>query len=279
MDEQPVSRKPIQITDLARWKREGKRFAALTAYDYTTAAWLDQAGIPLLLVGDSLGGVILGHHLRDGAPDTIPVTLEDMIHHARAVSRAVTRALVVGDMPFLSYHLGLDDATRSAGRFLKEGRVQAVKLEGGGPVVEVVAHLVERGIAVMGHLGLTPQSAHAMGGLRAQGKTEVGAARIPSAFTGLEQAGAFAVVLEGMPAQLATELTATSSIPTIGIGAGAGCDGQVLVVHDMLGLKVGSVPKFVKRYANMGEEIIAAAAAYQSEVEAGVFPDPEHSYG
>jgi 3-methyl-2-oxobutanoate hydroxymethyltransferase len=279
VDEPRGARKPIQITDLARWKREGKRFAALTAYDYTTASWLDQAGIPLLLVGDSLGGVILGHHLRDGAPDTIPVTLDDMIHHARAVTRAVTRALVVGDMPFLSYHLGLDDATRSAGRFLKEAGVQAVKLEGGGPMVEVVAHLVERGIAVMGHLGLTPQSAHAMGGLRAQGKNDVGAARIRSAFTGLEQAGAFAVVLEGMPAQLAAELTASSSIPTIGIGAGSGCDGQVLVVHDMLGLKVGPVPKFVKRYANMGEEIAEAAARFQSEVEAGTFPDPEHTYG
>jgi 3-methyl-2-oxobutanoate hydroxymethyltransferase len=279
VDEPNVARKPIQITDFARWKREGKRFAALTAYDYTTASWLDRAGIPLLLVGDSLGGVILGHHLRDGAPDTIPVTLDDMIHHARAVSRAVSRALVVGDMPFLSYHLGLDDATRSAGRFLKEAGVQAVKLEGGGPMIEVVAHLVERGIAVMGHLGLTPQSAHAMGGLRAQGKSDVGAARIRSAFTGLEQAGAFAVVLEGMPAQLATELTASSSIPTVGIGAGAGCDGQVLVVHDMLGLKVGSVPKFVKRYANMGEEIVEAAARFQSEVEAGTFPDREHSYG
>lgn len=279
MDEQSVSRKPIQITDLARWKREGKRFAALTAYDYTTATWLDRAGIPVLLVGDSLGGVILGHHLRDGAPDTIPVTLDDMIHHARAVSRAVTRALVVGDMPFLSYHLGMDDATRSAGRFLKEGGVQAVKLEGGGPMIEVVAHLVERGIAVIGHLGLTPQSAHAMGGLRAQGKSEVAAARIRSALTGLEQAGAFAVVLEGMPAQLATELTASSSIPTIGVGAGAGCDGQVLVVHDLLGLTVGAVPKFAKRYANMGEEITEAAARFQSEVEAGTFPDPEHSYG
>jgi 3-methyl-2-oxobutanoate hydroxymethyltransferase len=279
VDEQSVSRKPIQITDLARWKREGKRFAALTAYDYTTATWLDRAGIPVLLVGDSLGGVILGHHLRDGAPDTIPVTLDDMIHHARAVSRAVTRALVVGDMPFLSYHLGMDDATRSAGRFLKEGGVQAVKLEGGGPMIEVVAHLVERGIAVMGHLGLTPQSAHAMGGLRAQGKSEVAAARIRSALTGLEQAGAFAVVLEAMPAQLATELTASSSIPTIGVGAGAGCDGQVLVVHDMLGLTVGAVPKFAKRYANMGEEIAEAAARFQSEVDAGMFPDPEHSYG
>jgi 3-methyl-2-oxobutanoate hydroxymethyltransferase len=279
VDEPKVARKPIQITDFARWKREGKRFAALTAYDYTTASWLDRAGIPLLLVGDSLGGVILGHHMRDGAPDTIPVTLDDMIHHARAVSRAVTRALVVGDMPFLSYHLGLDDATRSAGRFLKEGGVQAVKLEGGGPIIEVVAHLVERGIAVMGHLGLTPQSAHAMGGLRAQGKSDVGAARIRSAFAGLEQAGVFAVVLEGMPAQLATELTASSSIPTIGIGAGAGCDGQVLVVHDMLGLKVGPVPKFVKRYANMGEETVEAAARFQAEVEAGTFPDPEHTYG
>jgi 3-methyl-2-oxobutanoate hydroxymethyltransferase len=279
VDEPSISRKPIQITDLAKWKRESRRFAMLTAYDYTTATWLDRAGIPVLLIGDSLGGVILGHHLRDGAPDTIPVTLDEMIHHARAVSRGVRRALVVGDMPFLSYHLGLDDATRSAGRLLKEGGVQAVKLEGGGPMIEVVAHLVERGIAVMGHLGLTPQSAHALGGLHAQGRSEVGAARIRSALTSLEQAGAFAVVLEGIPAQLAADLTANSSIPTIGIGAGVGCDGQVLVVHDMLGLTLGPVPKFVKRFANMGEEISEAAARFQSEVEAGAFPDPEHSYG
>lgn len=279
MDDQSVARKPIQITDLTKWKREGKRFAMLTAYDYSTASWLDQAGIPILLVGDSLGGVMLGHRLRDGRHNTIPVTLDDMVHHAQAVARGAHRALLIGDLPFLSYHLGLDDATRSAGRLLKEGGMQAVKLEGGGPMIEVVAHLVERGIAVMGHLGLTPQSVHAMGGFRAQGRDAAGAGLIRDALTGLEQAGAFAVVLEGMPAALAGELTAASSIPTIGIGAGAACDGQVLVVHDMLGLTVGPVPKFVKRFAAQGEEMAAAASRFQAEVEAGTFPDPEHSYG
>ncbi|HVB13747.1 MAG TPA: 3-methyl-2-oxobutanoate hydroxymethyltransferase [Candidatus Dormibacteraeota bacterium] len=279
MDEQLVGRKPIQITDLAKWKRDGQRFAMLTAYDYTTACWLDQAGIPVLLVGDSLGGVMLGHRLRDGGYDTIPVTLDEVIHHAKAVARGTRRALLVGDLPFLSYHLGLDDATRSAGRLLQEGAMQAVKLEGGGPMLEVVAHLVERGIPVMGHLGLTPQSVHALGGLRVQGRGEAQAARIREALTGLEQAGAFAVVLEGIPAELAGELTAAASIPTIGIGAGAACDGQVLVVHDMLGLTVGPVPKFVKRFAALGEEMAAAASRFQAEVEAGTFPDPGHGYG
>jgi 3-methyl-2-oxobutanoate hydroxymethyltransferase len=279
MDDHLAGRKPIQITDLARWKREGKRFAVLTAYDYTTASWLDQAGIPVLLVGDSLGGVMLGHRLRDGSPDTIPVTLEDVIHHARAVARGASRALLVGDLPFLSYQLGLDDATRSAGRLLKEGAMQAVKLEGGGPMIEVAAHLVERGIPVMGHVGLTPQRVHAMGGLRAQGRDEAGAALIREAVTGLEQAGAFSVVLEGIPSELAAELTADTSMPTIGIGAGAACDGQVLVVHDMLGLTVGPAPKFVKQFAALGEEIAAAASRFQAEVEAGTYPDPEHSYG
>jgi 3-methyl-2-oxobutanoate hydroxymethyltransferase len=277
---EPASgRKPIQIGDLSKWKRAGKRFAMLTAYDYTTAAWLDQAGIPVLLVGDSLGGVVLGHRLRDGGPNTIPVTLDDMVHHAAAVGRGASHALLVGDLPFLSYRLGPEEATRSAGRLLQEAGMQAVKLEGGGPMLEVVHHLVERGIPVMGHLGLTPQSVHAMGGLRAQGKDDAGASRIREAMKGLEQAGAFAVVLEGIPSQLAAELTATSPLPTIGIGAGASCDGQVLVVHDMLGLTQGSVPKFVKRYASLGEEIAEAARQFQAEVEEGKFPDPEHSYG
>ncbi|MGA7173486.1 MAG: 3-methyl-2-oxobutanoate hydroxymethyltransferase [Candidatus Dormiibacterota bacterium] len=279
MDDHPTARKPIQITDLARWKRDGQRFAMLTAYDYTTAWWLDHAGIPVLLVGDSLGGVMLGHRLRDGGSNTIPVTLDDMLLHAKAVARGAHRALLIGDLPFLSYHLGLDDATRSAGRMLQEGGMQAVKLEGGGPMVEVVAHLVERGIPVMGHLGLTPQSVHAMGGFRAQGRDEPGAARIRDAVTSLEQAGAFGVVLEGIPAALAADLTANTSMPTIGIGAGASCDGQVLVVHDLLGLTVGPVPKFVKRFAQQGEEMAAAASDFQAEVEAGTFPGPEHTYG
>ncbi len=274
-----VARKPIETTDLAKWKRAGKRFAMLTAYDFTIASWLDQAGIPVLLVGDSLGGVMLGHQRRGGGFDTIPVTLDDMVHHCKAVARGAQRALLIGDLPFLSYHLGLDDATRSAGRLLKEGGMQAVKLEGGGPMIEVVAHLVALGIPVMGHLGLTPQRASAMGGMRPQGRDEAGAARIRDQVASLEQAGAFGVVLEGMPAALAADLTASTSMPTIGIGAGAACDGQVLVVHDMLGLTVGPVPKFVKRFANLGEEIVAAAGEYRQEVEAGTFPDPEHSYG
>ncbi|MGH7665866.1 MAG: 3-methyl-2-oxobutanoate hydroxymethyltransferase [Candidatus Dormibacteria bacterium] len=279
MDDPVTQRKPIQITDLSRWKREGRHFAMLTAYDYPTASWLDQAGIPVLLVGDSLGGVMLGHRLRDGGYDTVPVTLEAIIHHGQAVSRAIRHALVVGDLPFLSYHLGLDDATRSAGRLLKEAGVEAVKLEGGGPMIEVVAHLVERGIPVMGHLGLTPQRVHAMGGLRAQGKDSEGASRIRDAVLGLEQAGAFAVVLEGIPSALAAEITQVSALPTIGIGAGPGCDGQVLVVHDMLGLTVGPVPKFVKRFAELGPLIAAAAAQFQTEVESGAFPAPEQTYG
>jgi 3-methyl-2-oxobutanoate hydroxymethyltransferase len=279
MEEQQAPIRPVQITDLGRWKAEGRHFAMLTAYDYTTASWLDRAGIPVLLVGDSLGGTMLGHQLRDGGPDTLPVTLDEIIHHARAVARGARRALLVGDLPFLSYHLGLDDATRSAGRMLKEAGMQAVKLEGGGPMVEVVAHLVERGIPVMAHLGLTPQSVHAMGGLRVQGRDEQGAGRIRSALSAMEQAGAFAVVLEGMPAKLAAELTAGTHLPTIGIGAGPGCDGQVLVVHDMLGLTVGALPKFVKPFASLGKEIVAAARHFQREVEAGSYPDAEHSYG
>ncbi|MGH7643400.1 MAG: 3-methyl-2-oxobutanoate hydroxymethyltransferase [Candidatus Dormibacteria bacterium] len=279
MAEPSVNRKPIQTTDLIKWKREGQHFAMLTAYDYSTACWLDQAGIPVLLVGDSLAGVILGHQRRGGGFDTVPVTLDDMVHHCKAVARGSQTALLVGDLPFLSYHLGLDDATRSAGRLMKEGGMQSVKLEGGGPMIEVVSHLVERGIPVMGHLGLTPQTADAMGGFRAQGRDEAGAARIRDALTGLEQAGAFGVVLEGMPGALAAELTLATTVPTIGIGAGVGCDGQVLVLHDMLGLTVGPVPRFVKRYAALGDEIVAAAGRFQEEVAQGRFPDPEHSYG
>ncbi len=251
----------------------------LTAYDFTSAVWLDQAGIPVLLVGDSLGGVILGHRLRDGLFDTVPVTLDDMVHHCAAVTRAVRHALVVGDLPFLSYQLGLDEATRSAGRLLKEGGVQSVKLEGGGPMIEVVAHLVDRGIPVMGHLGLTPQRVHAMGGLRAQGKDADAADQLRESLRGLEQAGAFAVVLEGIPRALAAELTQAGALPTIGIGAGPTCDGQVLVLHDMLGLTAGPAPKFVKRFAELGPAMRQAAERFREEVEEGRYPDVEHSYG
>ncbi|MGH7610129.1 MAG: 3-methyl-2-oxobutanoate hydroxymethyltransferase [Candidatus Dormibacteria bacterium] len=270
--------RPVQVTDLARWKREGRRFAMLTAYDYTTARWLEQAGIPVLLVGDSLGGVLLGHRLRDGSPDTLPVTLEDMVRHCQAVARGAQQALLVGDLPFLSYQVGLDEATRSAGRLLKEGGMQAVKLEGGGPMVEVTSHLVERGIPVMGHLGLTPQSVHAMGGFRVQGRTPPQAERLRQDLRGLEGAGAFAVVLEGVPAGLAEELSSSTALPVIGIGAGPGCDGQVLVVHDLLGLTVGPVPHFVKPFADLGPQMAAAARRFREEVESGLFPSLDQSY-
>jgi len=270
--------RPVQVTDLTRWKREGRRFAMLTAYDYTTAVLLDRAEIPVLLVGDSMGGTMLGYQLRDGGPDTLPVTMEEMISHAAAVGRGARRALVVGDLPFLSYHLGLDEATRAAGRLLKEARVQAVKLEGGGVMIDVVRHLVERGIPVMGHLGLTPQRVHAMGGLRVQGRGQDAASRLRSDLRGLQEAGAFAVVLEGIPSALARELTDSTELPTIGIGAGPDCDGQVLVVHDMLGLTSGAVPKFVRRFADLGAATVTAASEFRRAVEEGTYPDSEHSY-
>ncbi|MHB1500096.1 MAG: 3-methyl-2-oxobutanoate hydroxymethyltransferase [Candidatus Dormibacteria bacterium] len=271
-------RKPVQVTDLGRWKRDGSRFAMLTAYDYTTAALLDRAGVPVLLVGDSLGGTMLGHQLRDGGPDTLPVTLDDMLRHAAAVSRGARRALLVADLPFLSYQVGLDQATLAAGRLIKEAGMQAVKLEGGGAMLEVVSHLVERGIPVMGHLGLTPQSVHAMGGLRVQGREPLAAERLLADARGLQAAGAFSVVLEGMPAKLAGEITRVVDIPTIGIGAGLDCDGQVLVVHDMLGLTIGPTAKFVRHFAELGEATVAAATAFREAVERGEYPDPEHSY-
>lgn len=271
--------RPIQITDLLRWKKEGRAFAMLTAYDFTTAALLDKAGIPVLLVGDSLGGTMLGHQLRDGGPDTLPVTLDDMLSHASSVARGSRNALLVGDLPFLTYHVGLDAAAMAAGRLLKEGGMQAVKLEGGGAMVEVVRHLTERSIPVMGHLGLTPQSVHAMGGLRVQGREPEVADRLRRDIRALAEAGAFSVVLEGIPSALAQELTGSVEIPTVGIGAGPGCDGQVLVVHDMLGLTVGPVPKFVRQFAHLGEDMVAAALSFKGAVEQGLYPDTEHSYG
>ncbi|HUY60878.1 MAG TPA: 3-methyl-2-oxobutanoate hydroxymethyltransferase [Candidatus Dormibacteraeota bacterium] len=262
---------PVRIPDLARWKAAGQRFAMVTAYDYTAARLLDAAGVPVLLVGDTLGMVVLGY------PTTIPVTLEEMLHHSRAVARGAGQALLVGDLPFLTYHGGLDDATRNAGRLLQAG-MASVKLEGGGPALEVVAHLTARGIPVMGHLGLTPQSEHALGGMRVQGRGEEAARRLADDLRGLAQAGAFAVVLEGIPGPLGADLTAATPLPTIGIGAGPGCDGQVLVFHDLLGLTVGRVPKFVKRYAELGRAVQDAARAFQAEVASGTYPDAGHSY-
>ncbi len=260
------------VLDVQRFKEEGRRFAMLTAYDFLSARILDEAEIPILLVGDSLGMVMLGHST------TLPVTLDDMIHHAKAVSRGATQALLVGDMPFMSYHLSVEQAIGSAGRFLQEAGMHAVKLEGGGRIVEITRRLTELGIPVMGHLGLTPQFVNAMGGFKVQGKTSGQAARILADAKELEQAGAFSVVLEGVPGDLATRITGALRIPTIGIGAGPGTDGQVLVFHDMLGLTTGKAPKFVKRYANLAEEIASAARRFSLEVADGEFPGPEHSY-
>jgi 3-methyl-2-oxobutanoate hydroxymethyltransferase len=262
------------VLDLQRFKAEGKRFAMLTAYDYTTAQLLDAAEIPVLLVGDSAGMVMLGH------PTTLPMTMDELVILARAVSRGATNALLVGDLPFLSYQVSAEDALRNAGRLLKEAGMHAVKLEGGGPTaLEATRRLTEAGIPVMGHLGLTPQSVHRMGGFKVQGKEPVVAARILAEAVELEAAGAFAIVLEGIPSALAAKVTQALAIPTIGIGAGVQCDGQVLVVHDMLGLSRGHrKPRFVKEFAQLGALVVDAARRYAAEVEAGTFPDAEHSY-
>jgi 3-methyl-2-oxobutanoate hydroxymethyltransferase len=258
----------VTIYDLHAWKTQAKRFAMLTAYDFPTARILDEAGIPVLLVGDSLGSNVLGYE------NTLPVTMEEMLHHTRAVARGVREALVVGDMPFLSYQVSAEEGVRNAGRFLKEGGAHAVKIE--GPQVELVHRLVDLGIPVMAHVGLTPQSVHGMGGYRVQGRGEAGARVLDEALA-LEKAGAFAVVLEAMPAELGTEITRSLQVPTIGIGAGAGCDAQVLVLADVLGLSERP-PKLAKAYADLRGEIDRAARAFAADVQDGRFPDPEHSY-
>jgi 3-methyl-2-oxobutanoate hydroxymethyltransferase len=260
------------VLDVRRFKREGRRFAMLTAYDFHTARLLDEAGIPVLLVGDSLGMVMLGHET------TVPVTMDEMVMHARSVARGAHSALLVGDLPFMSYQVSTEQAMTASGRLLKEGGVHAVKLEGGRPVLETVRRLTESGVPVMAHLGLTPQSVHQMGGFKVQGRDPEAAARIRAEACELEQAGAFSLVLEGVPADLATAVTADLGIPTIGIGAGPGCDGQVLVFHDVAGI-TPRVPRFVKRYASLGDEITRMAREFAADVEQGRFPAPEHTYG
>src|SRR5438105_10253263 len=260
------------VLDVQRFKDEGRRFAMLTAYDFLGAQILDQAGIPILLVGDSLGMVMLGY------PTTLPVTMDEMIHHAKAVSRGARQALLVGDMPFMSYHSSTEQAIESAGRFVKEGGMHAVKLEGGGRIAELTQRLTGMGIPVMGHVGLTPQFGHQMGGFKVQGKTEAQAARIVDDARELEAAGAFSLVLEGVPTAVAGRVTKAVRIPTIGIGAGPQTDGQVLVFHDFVGLTTGKAPKFVKRYGNLADEIGQAAQRFSDEVRNGTFPGPEHEY-
>jgi 3-methyl-2-oxobutanoate hydroxymethyltransferase len=260
------------VKDLRKWKSEGRRFTMLTAYDYSTASWLERAGIPVILVGDSLGMTILGY------PDTLSVTMEDMLSHCAAVVRGAPSALVVGDMPFMSYHASAEDAIRNAGRLLQEARVHAVKMEGGGRVIDYTSRLTSMGIPVMAHLGLTPTFVHQFGGYRVQGRSDEAAERILDDARSLEQAGAFAVVLEGMPSALGRRVTEALNVPTIGIGAGPHCDAQVLVIQDLLGLTPGHVAKFVKQYAQLGPGIAEAARKFDEEVRSGAFPTPEHEY-
>jgi 3-methyl-2-oxobutanoate hydroxymethyltransferase len=257
----------MRVPDLKDMKRRGEKIVMLTAYDATMARLLERAGVDLLLVGDSVGMVVLGYE------NTLPVTLEEMLHHTRAVSRGATRALVVADMPFLTYQVNPDDAVRNAGRLLKEGGAAAVKVEGGRPMVDVVKRLVDVGMPVMGHLGLLPQSIHKMGGYVRQATRPAEAEALMDDALALEQAGAFAVVLEAVPAAVARDVTARAGIPTIGIGAGPDCDGQVLVSHDVLGLFDGFVPPFVKQYANLAETIVAATRTYVEDVRAGRYPE------
>jgi 3-methyl-2-oxobutanoate hydroxymethyltransferase len=257
---------PVRTTDLVTKKRRGEKIAMLTAYDAAMARLFDDAGVDVLLVGDSVGMVALGY------ATTLPVTLDTMVHHTAAVSRGASRALIVADMPFLTYQVSAADAVRNAGRLLQEGGAAAIKVEGGRPVVEVVRRLVDVGIPVMGHVGLLPQSVNQLGGYRKRGIDEREADAILDAAQALEQAGAFAVVLEAIPAALAGRITAAVAIPTIGIGAGPDCDGQVLVSYDMLGLSGDDVPPFVKNYARLGDTIGAAVRAYVAEVRSGAFP-------
>jgi len=267
-----VPPKKITVPDVVAMKRDRKRITMMTAYDAAFAKLVDQAGIDVILVGDSLGMVVLGH------PTTVPVTMDDMVRHAAAVSRGATRPLLVGDMPFGTYQTGPQDALRNAARFLKEAGMDAVKLEGGHEVVETVRALVDSGIAVMGHVGLTPQRVAQFGGFKVQAKTARAARRLIEDCLALEDAGAFSIVLESVPAPVAALASERLGIPTIGIGAGVDCDGQVLVLHDVLGLFGEFKPKFAKRYADIGTAVVEALREYDRDVRAGTFPDDEHSF-
>ena len=256
----------LSVPDFRDTKARGERLVVLTAYDATMARLLDRAGVDALLVGDSLGMVVLGHD------STVPVTLDDMVHHTRAVVRGSSRALVIADMPFLTYQTGADDAVRNAGRLIQDGGASAVKLEGGGALVSIVERIVAAGIPVMGHLGLLPQSINQIGSYRKQATGAADAARLLEDAKALEAAGVFGIVLESIPAELAASVTASVRVPTIGIGAGAECDGQVLVSYDMLGLFDGFVPSFVRQYAHLAEDVTSAARQYADDVRRGQFP-------
>jgi 3-methyl-2-oxobutanoate hydroxymethyltransferase len=255
--------KPVRVPDLRSMKEKGEKIAMLTAYDFTMARLLDRAGIDVILIGDSLGMVVLGYET------TLPVTLDMMIHHTRAVSRGARRALIVADMPFLTFQLSIEEAMRNAGRLIQEGGAAAVKIEGGRQIVDTAKRLVDIGVPVMGHLGLTPQSVHQLGGFRPQGRDSEAAEKLVKDAQALEKAGVFGIVLESIPSDLAGRVTASLKIPTIGIGAGTQCDGQVLVSYDALGLSDGPIPPFAKQYAQLAETILSTARAYIEDVRAG----------
>jgi 3-methyl-2-oxobutanoate hydroxymethyltransferase len=264
--------KKVTVPELRARKGGGPALAMVTAYDFTMARLVDLAGVDLILVGDSLGMVV------QGLPNTLPVTLDEVCYHGRAVARAAARAHVVGDMPFMSYQVSAAQAVESAGKLVKDGAFESVKLEGGEEMAETVWRIVRAGIPVMGHVGLTPQSVHALGGFKVQGRGEGAAAKVVADARALEEAGAYAVVLEAVPPDVAAEATAAVGVPTIGIGAGSACDGQVLVSADLLGMTPGHTPKFAKRYAELGDAVVDAVKRYVGEVQSGAFPAPEHAY-
>lgn len=264
--------KKFTVSSFQKAKNDGEKISMLTAYDYSTAKILDNAEVDSLLVGDSLGMVMLGYE------NTLQVTIEDMIHHTKAVSRGVKRAMVIGDMPFLSYHISVEESVRNAGRLIQEGGAHVVKLEGGRDVIDQVKAIVKAQIPVIGHLGLTPQSINMFGGFKVQGKNEEAAREIIEDAMLLQEAGVFAIVLECVPEKLAKLISEKLTIPTIGIGAGKYCDGQVLVTQDMLGMYTDFTPKFVKQYANLNKEMINATKAYINEMNDGVFPSKEHTF-
>jgi len=260
------------IQDFLKKKKEGKKITMLTAYDYPFAQIVDEAGIDAILVGDSLGMVV------QGLENTLPVTMDEMIYHTKMVTRAVKNAMVIGDMPFMSYQASIQEAVKNAGRFLKEAGASAIKMEGGAEVAEHIKAMTKSDIPVMAHIGLTPQSIHRMGGYKVQGKTEESAKRLLEEAHTVEDAGAFSLLLEAIPINLAKKITQELLIPTIGIGAGPHCDGQVLVLHDVIGLFERFVPKFVKQYVNLKEEALKAIKTYKEEIEKGIFPSEEQSF-
>ncbi|MET0595891.1 MAG: 3-methyl-2-oxobutanoate hydroxymethyltransferase [Polyangiaceae bacterium] len=262
----------VTVPEIRDRKSNGPSIAMVTAYDFTMARLLDEAGVDVVLVGDSLGMIF------QGLPNTLPVTVDEICYHGRAVARGLGRAHLVGDMPFMSFHVSAAQAVENAGKMMKEGAFESVKIEGGIEVADRVAAMVSFGIPVMGHVGLVPQRVHAFGGFRVQGKTDEAADRIIADAIALEQAGVYAIVLEAMPAEVASRVTRAVSVPTIGIGAGRGCDGQVLVCTDLVGMSRGHSPKFVKQFAQVGDAVVDATRAYIDEVRAGTFPGKEHEY-